>query len=360
MKILIIVIFTVLAVLAINCANASGQTSTAYGGLVGYRTADFKTPDSTFQIWYKITNGTVVSTPLDLSAKSLIFFIDASNNGQLVVDLPRSIIDSRNENSDKPFFVTVHKASPDVSNAIFSETNDTYVRTLKINFTRDTSEIEIYGNLLAPKYPLSKTPSVASPLWQIKHGVKPDDIQCNFNFTLVFKSKDNLPACVKHDAIIPLTLRGWTNGSTNHEMVYFMKSNATAQIFVKFSSNRFDGPGPAQPITLNPRFYSSGTNSGYPTDRINATTVPDSVQLGSTTLVTYTITTHDTPSGVYWLSIDGPCDSIPVVVNIGLSQITKSDLQSPTASWKCPGPLMQHNIVGVNDMTIGLVSNELL
>jgi hypothetical protein len=157
--------YSIIAILAItlflvsHTAYASDQTSTAYGGLVGYHTADFKTYDSTFQIWYKITNGTVTSTPLDLYSKSLMFFITTSNNGQLIVNLPRSIIDSRNENSDKPFFVTVHKIAG-ISNAIFSEINDTYVRTLKINFTKDTSEIEISGNLLAPKYSLSKVPSV--------------------------------------------------------------------------------------------------------------------------------------------------------------------------------------------------------
>lgn len=214
MRTLFIVIFAVSAFLVSHDTNAYGQTSTAYGGLVGYRTADFKTYDSTFQIWYKITNGTVTSTPLDLPTKSLMFFINASNNGQLIVNLPRSIIDSRNGNSDKPFFVTVNKATTGVSNAIFSEINDTYVRTLKINFTRDTSEIGIVGNLLAPKYPLATTPIVASPLWQIQHGVKPEDVKCNSNFELVFKSQDNLPACVSPENVSRLVSIGWAKPIT--------------------------------------------------------------------------------------------------------------------------------------------------
>lgn len=199
-------------------AHAYEQTTTGYGGLTGYRIADFKTDDSTFQIWYKITNGTVTSTPLDLSAKALMFFISPINNGQLIVDLPRSIIDSRNEDSDKPFFVTVNQAGSGVSNAAFSEINDTYVRTLKINFTKDTSEVEIVGNLLAPKYPLSKMPNIASPLWQFKHGIKPNDIQCSSNFRLVFKSKDNTPACVRPENVSRLVNIGWAKPVTGEIM----------------------------------------------------------------------------------------------------------------------------------------------
>lgn len=207
-----------ITILTLHYVYAYEQTSTRYGGLVGYRTANFKSDDATFQIWYKITNGTVISTPLDLPTKALIFFVNPSNDGQLIVDLPRSIIDSRNQNSDKPFFVTEHQPNSGVSNAIFSEINDTYVRTLRINFTKTTSEIEIVGNLLAPKYPLSKTTSIASPLWQFKHGTKPNDIQCSSNFKLVFKSKDDTPACVSPENISRLVSIGWAKPITTETM----------------------------------------------------------------------------------------------------------------------------------------------
>gem|GEM_PF-3786281 len=197
-----------------------------------------------------------------------------------------------------------------------------------------------------------------SPLKQFKSGTKANEVTCKQGLSLIFKSEDGSPACVNVDTIIPLTLRGWTSGSLDREMVYLMKSNSTAQIFVKFTSNHIDGPGPAQPISINPRFYAQGASPEYPTDAINATVTPHSVYLGSTMIVTYTITSQNTPSGIYWLSVVDPCGTIPIVVNLESSQVTSSYLQSPTAALNCPVPLLQYQIIGVTGATMEFVSDK--
>lgn len=185
---------------------ACAQT-TDYGGMTGYRLADFKSNDGSFQIWYKITNATVISTPLDLQAKALFFFINATNDGQLIVKLPRSTIDSQNDGIDKPYFVTEKNASVSTDNV--AETSDSYTRTLKINFTKDTSEIKIVGNMLVVKYPIVKSPFVMSPLQQLRSGILVQDVKCTSNFQLVFKSRDGSPTCVKPEDVFMLVKRGW-------------------------------------------------------------------------------------------------------------------------------------------------------
>jgi hypothetical protein len=49
----------------------------------------------------------------------------------------------------------------------------------------------------------------ASPLQQIKAGVSAQNVKCGVNFSLVIKSEDGSPACVKPDTAQILVERGW-------------------------------------------------------------------------------------------------------------------------------------------------------
>lgn len=214
--------FVAIVIAMIFVTNHTGFTSaqsiTDYGGHVGYRIANFTSEHSTYQIWYKITNGTVVSTPLDLSAKALIFFINATNNGHLTVELPRSIIDSKNQNDGKPFFVTT-----DTLNRILqinaTETNWTYTRILDINFTKNTSEIKIIGNLFVEKY-VSGLLDKLAPLFQFRSGVKAEDVVCNSDFQLILKSSDGSPACVKSATAAHLVKIGWAKHASYYHDIH--------------------------------------------------------------------------------------------------------------------------------------------
>ncbi len=218
--------------LAAHAAFAYDQTSTDFGGHVGYRIADFKSDHAAYPIWYKITNGTVVGTPLDLPAKALIFMINATNDGELTVELPRSIIDSKNQSMDKPYFVAVGGITTGLSKIHASETSDNYIRILKINFAKNTSEIEIVGTFFVEKYQTgTKTSSMLlSPLKQFKENKDAYSVGCKQNLLLVV-SKSNIPACVKEATATKLWNRGWVNKSTDIYAKY-----ASPDILEKFQS----------------------------------------------------------------------------------------------------------------------------
>ncbi len=69
---------------------------------------------------------------------------------------------------------------------------------------------------------------VDPPIRQIKHGVSPHNIKCGNEFTLVLKSTDNSPACVKPSTVNVLVARGWALSTDimvkmmNQDMVHEM------------------------------------------------------------------------------------------------------------------------------------------
>ena len=65
---------------------------------------------------------------------------------------------------------------------------------------------------LKPMITISKptlTNDVTSPRMQVKQGIAPSDIICNYGLELVFKNSDNSPACVKPSTAEKLIERGW-------------------------------------------------------------------------------------------------------------------------------------------------------
>lgn len=48
-----------------------------------------------------------------------------------------------------------------------------------------------------------------SPLKQVKHGVLAHDVKCKTGFTLILKSTDGSPACVKISTVSVFVMRGW-------------------------------------------------------------------------------------------------------------------------------------------------------
>jgi hypothetical protein len=52
--------------------------------------------------------------------------------------------------------------------------------------------------------------SLLPPLKQLKSGISPGQFSCLQGLTVVIKSEDNSPACVKSSSILKLVARGWT------------------------------------------------------------------------------------------------------------------------------------------------------
>ena len=222
----IIIIFA--TSLVVVCDPVFADDSTSYGGLTGYRQAYFQGNHGSYPIWYKLTNGTVVSTLLDLPAKALLFEINTTSNGQLTVDLPRTIIDSKNGSDDVPYFVGVYdikslggpmKASPE-------EIDNEGVRTLKINFTKDITEIEIVGTFFVEKYhyAIPNSMSSLSPLQQYESGIAANDVTCRQGLQLIFKFTNGTPACVTSQTKEKLFERGW---GTELEIIKVKNANAS-------------------------------------------------------------------------------------------------------------------------------------
>lgn len=100
-----------------------------------------------FSVGYQITGGSVLSVIPDVDASSLIIEISATDDGELIIVLPRALIDSTIGDADDDFFVLVDGEEVD-----FDETKTDSDRTLTISFSVGSEEIEIIGTFVIPEF----------------------------------------------------------------------------------------------------------------------------------------------------------------------------------------------------------------
>ncbi|MDH3617094.1 MAG: PEFG-CTERM sorting domain-containing protein [Nitrosopumilus sp.] len=100
-----------------------------------------------FMVGYQITGGKLISITPDVDSNSLIIAIDATDDGQLTITLPRELIDAKIGDSDDDFFVLVDGEEVD-----FDETSTSTDRTLVISFPAGAEEIEIIGTHVVPEF----------------------------------------------------------------------------------------------------------------------------------------------------------------------------------------------------------------
>ena len=101
-----------------------------------------KVDGTDFSVSYSITNGKVTGIKADIPSKSLIVSIQTTGDGQLTIDLPRALIDSKkSDQTDDQFFVLA-----DGQEVNFNEIKKTSTdRTLSIPFKQSINQIEIIG-----------------------------------------------------------------------------------------------------------------------------------------------------------------------------------------------------------------------
>lgn len=115
-----------------------------------------------YGIRYNITNASILNRTSNEDQKSLMLEILPSASGKLQVQLPRTIIDSKNgsdSDSDVPFLVTIYERSSVGTNTTESRivtanetfTNKSY-RSLDIDFSEHTYMITIAGTFLVPEF----------------------------------------------------------------------------------------------------------------------------------------------------------------------------------------------------------------
>ena len=108
----------------------------------------------TFDIPYTIRGGTLLDISIDQDIFGLVIKIDASDEGKLVLDLPRKYIDAEKQNGkDEVFIILIEKKNTEIVETQYDEeTSHSEIRTLGINFEEGDSSIQIIGTYVIPEF----------------------------------------------------------------------------------------------------------------------------------------------------------------------------------------------------------------
>ena len=108
----------------------------------------------TFDIPYTIRGGTLLDISIDQDIFGLVIKIDASDEGKLVLDLPRKYIDAEKQNGkDDVFIILIEKMNNEIVETQYDEeTSHSDIRTVTINFEEGDSQIQIIGTYVIPEF----------------------------------------------------------------------------------------------------------------------------------------------------------------------------------------------------------------
>lgn len=130
--------------------DRTAETTFQFSGSSGAGPVENTIPvDGTnFTVQYSITNGKVIGIKADPQAKSLVISLQTSGDGVLTVKLPRGLVDSTINGTDTKFVVMAGG-----QNIQFQDINTTPTdRTLSIQFTNGTTQVEIFGTFVIPEF----------------------------------------------------------------------------------------------------------------------------------------------------------------------------------------------------------------
>ena len=103
----------------------------------------------TFDIKYTITGGTVENIEVESKNLGLIVKINSSNDGKIILELPRESIDAEKQNGgDEEFIILINE----VQTTYEEMQSDSTVRIIGINFEKGDSEIQIIGTHVIPEF----------------------------------------------------------------------------------------------------------------------------------------------------------------------------------------------------------------
>ena len=103
--------------------------------------------DSMDLVSYEITNANLINVIPDLDAVSLLIYIEAMDDGSITLTIPRTVLDASINDGDDEFFVLVDGEEVD-----FEEITTNMDRTLTIEFSAGTEQIEIIGTFVIPEF----------------------------------------------------------------------------------------------------------------------------------------------------------------------------------------------------------------
>jgi predicted secreted protein with PEFG-CTERM motif len=100
-----------------------------------------------YTVNYGITGATVDDVSISPQDTSLIVSLKSTNDGNLTMTMPRSLIDAKTSIGDDQFFVLVDGADTD-----FTESKTNATRTITVSFPQDTNQIEVIGTQVVPEF----------------------------------------------------------------------------------------------------------------------------------------------------------------------------------------------------------------
>ena len=100
-----------------------------------------------YTVNYGIAGATIDDISISPQDTSIIVSIKSTNDGNLTMTMPRSLIDAKTSTGDDQFFVLVDGADTD-----FTENKTSTDRTITVSFPQDTSQIEVIGTQVVPEF----------------------------------------------------------------------------------------------------------------------------------------------------------------------------------------------------------------
>ncbi len=118
------------------------------GGVCGESELAAKAGIETYCIPYSVIGATVEGGTINMDSNSLTVRIDADSDGDITLNIPRSVLDSTSDDGDDRFFVLVNGEEQDV----YSEEKTDDTRSVTIQFESGVEEIEIIGTYAVPEF----------------------------------------------------------------------------------------------------------------------------------------------------------------------------------------------------------------
>jgi predicted secreted protein with PEFG-CTERM motif len=111
----------------------------------------------TYPMEYELTSGTInsISVPKgqnDQLIPKLVIRMNAEDDGQLTLELPREVIDAVEDGEDIDYVVTIEDESGNIITVDVEENNSSNARTLVIDYRAGAERIEITGTQVVPEF----------------------------------------------------------------------------------------------------------------------------------------------------------------------------------------------------------------
>lgn len=129
-----------------------------------------------YVISHTIEGGKILDINMDAQSKTMKISIQSTSNGNMTIDLPRILMDAKENGSDTHYVVLANNHG-----ANFKDLVTTDYRELTIQFLNGTNTIEIIGTQVAPEFgPLEPCILIASIVTTIAISRK-NKLGCNSN-----------------------------------------------------------------------------------------------------------------------------------------------------------------------------------